>query len=176
VAAEFTFLAAQFQLFGDDARRPGRLRPAFMEQVLDVLYLWLKAGHIIFVIFWMAGLFMLPRFLVYHQEAAAASPEAELWAGREARLLKIILWPSLAVVWALGIALAISSGAFVQAWFHAKLALVLALSAYHVWLAGYAAALARGERRLRGRTLRLLNEVPGIAAAAIVVLVVVRPF
>ena len=39
-----------------------------MQQVLAMTYLWLKAGHIIFVIFWMAGLFMLPRFFVYHQE------------------------------------------------------------------------------------------------------------
>ena len=46
-----------------------------MLQVLTMTYLWLKAGHIIFVIFWMAGLFMLPRFLVYHQEAAPDSPE-----------------------------------------------------------------------------------------------------
>lgn len=69
-----------------------------------------------------------------------------------------------------------SQGFFAQGWFHAKLALVLGLSAYHVWLAGYARALARGERRLTGRHLRMLNEVPGIAAALIVVLVIVKPF
>ena len=34
---------------------------------------------------------------------------------------------------------------------------------------------ARGERRLTGKQLRLLNEVPGLAAALIVVLVIVRP-
>jgi protoporphyrinogen IX oxidase len=147
-----------------------------MEDVLGMLYLWLKAGHIIFVIFWMAGLFMLPRYFVYHQESASGSPEDALWATREAKLLKIILWPALLVVWALGLALAATTGAFAQGWFHAKLALVLALTAYHVWLAGYGAALARGERRLSGRRLRMLNEVPGIAAALIVVLVVVRPF
>ncbi len=139
-------------------------------------YLWLKAGHIIFVIFWMAGLFMLPRFFVYHQEAAPDSPESAVWVDRERKLLKIILWPSLIVVWVLGLALAVTTGAFAQGWFHAKLALTLALSAYHVWLAGYAAALARGERKLTGKQLRMLNEVPGIAAAVIVVLVVVRPF
>lgn len=139
-------------------------------------YLWLKAGHVVFVIFWMAGLFMLPRFFVYHQEAAPESPENALWIEREAKLLKIILWPSLVAAWTLGLALALTTGAFAQGWFHAKLALVLALTAYHVWLAGYAAALARGERRLADKRLRLLNEVPGIAAALIVVLVIVRPF
>jgi putative membrane protein len=141
-----------------------------------MIYLWLKAGHVIFVIFWMAGLFMLPRYFVYHQEAAPGSPEEALWIDRERKLLKIILWPSLIVVWVFGLALAISTGAFAQGWFHAKLALVLVLTVFHVWLATYAAALARGERRLDGRKLRLINEVPGLAAALIVVLAVVKPF
>ncbi len=139
-------------------------------------YLWLKAGHIIFVIFWMAGLFMLPRFFVYHQECAPDSPENAVWIDRERKLLRIILWPALVVVWLLGMALAINTGAFSQGWFLAKLLLVIALTGYHIWIADYAGKLARGERSLDGRNLRLLNEVPGIAAALIVVLVVVRPF
>lgn len=145
-------------------------------QVLSMLYLWLKAGHLIFVIFWMAGLFMIPRFFVYHQEAPADSPENAVWIEREARLMKIIMWPALIVVWVLGLALALSIGAFQQGWFHAKLAVALGLTAYHFWLAGYAQALARGERRLTGRRLRLLNEIPGVAAALIVILVILKPF
>ncbi|MFT4028107.1 MAG: CopD family protein [Novosphingobium sp.] len=147
-----------------------------MIEVFAMIYLWLKAGHVIFVIFWMAGLFMLPRFFVYHQESAPGSREEAVWAEREAKLLKIILWPSLVIVWALGLSLAVTLGAFSQGWFHAKLALVLALTAYHVWMAGYAKALARGERKLDGRRLRMINEVPGIAAALIVILVIVKPF
>ena len=139
-------------------------------------YYWLKAGHLIFVIFWMAGLFMLPRFFVYHQEAAAGSPEDAAWVERERRLLRIILTPSIVVVWLLGLLLAFSIDAWSQGWFHAKLLLVLALSGYHGWMAGYAKKLARGERPLEGRKLRLLNEVPGVAAALFVVLVIVRPF
>ena len=67
-------------------------------------------------------------------------------------------------------------GAWDQGWFHAKLALVLALSAYHGYLRSYANKLARGERSLTGKQLRLLNEVPGVAVALIVVLVVIKPF
>lgn len=141
-----------------------------------MLYLWLKAGHVIFVIFWMAGLFMMPRFFVYHQEAAPGSPESALWVERERRLMRIILWPSLVVVWALGLALAMVIGAFDQGWFHAKLAVGLSLTAYHFWLADYAARLSRGQRMLSGRKLRMLNEIPGIAAAVIVILVIVKPF
>ena len=139
-------------------------------------YLWLKAGHIIFVIFWMAGLFMLPRLFIYHQEAAEGSDEEARYIEREKRLLNIILTPSIIVVWVLGLALAWTTGAFSQGWFHAKLLLVLALSAYHGWMAGYAKKLARGERALEGKKLRMLNEVPGLVTVLAVILVIVRPF
>ena len=139
-------------------------------------YLWLKAGHIIFVIFWMAGLFMLPRYFVYHQEAEEGSEEAAKWIDRERKLLKIILLPSIIVVWVLGLVLAYTLNLWSAGWLHAKLLLVLILSGYHGYLASYAKKLARGERSLTGKQLRLFNEVPGLAAAVIVVLVVVRPF
>jgi putative membrane protein len=147
-----------------------------MQDVLAMIYFWLKAGHIIFVIFWMAGLFMLPRLFVYHQETAPDSPENAVWIEREQKLLSIILMPSIAVVWALGLALAFSLHAWGEGWLYAKLALVLGLSGYHGYLASYARKLAKGERALSGKQLRLLNEVPGIAAALIVILVVVKPF
>ena len=147
-----------------------------MQEVLAMIYFWLKAGHIIFVVFWMAGLFMLPRLFVYHQECDPDSPENAAWIERERKLLKIILAPSIVVVWLLGLALASSIHAWDQGWLHAKLALVLGLSAYHGYLAAYAKKLARGERRLSGKQLRLLNEVPGVAVALIVILVVIKPF
>ena len=147
-----------------------------MTETLAVLYYWLKSAHIIFVIFWMAGLFMLPRFLVYHQECAHGSEEATKWIDREAKLTKIILNPSLIVVWIVGLFLAWHIGAMAEGWFHAKLLFVLGLSGYHGWMVGYSKKLARGERTLSGKQLRLFNEVPGIAAAIIVVLVVAKPF
>ena len=147
-----------------------------MDQVLQMTYLWLKAGHIIFVIFWMAGLFMLPRYYVYHQEAEAGSEEEARWIDRERKLQKIILLPSIVLVWVFGLALAFSGMVALGGWFHAKLLLVLLLSGYHGYMVAYGKKLARGERPLQGKALRLLNEVPGIAAALIVVLVVVKPF
>lgn len=147
-----------------------------MAETFALLYFWLKAGHIIFVIFWMAGLFMLPRLFVYHQETAPDSPDNALWVDRERKLLRIILLPSIIVVWILGLALAGGVGAFSQGWFHAKLLLVLLLSGYHGYLSAYAKKLARGERPLSGKALRLINEVPGIAVVVIVILAVVKPF
>lgn len=147
-----------------------------MNEILSMLYLWLKSAHLIFVIFWMAGLFMLPRFFVYHQETAVGSEEDGKWIEREAKLRKIILNPSLIIVWVLGLFLAYDIGAFSQGWFHAKLLMVLLLSGYHGWMMGYVKKLARGERTLTDKKLRLVNEVPGIAAAIIVILVIVKPF
>ncbi len=141
-----------------------------------MIYLWLKAGHVIFVIFWMAGLFMLPRYFVYHQEAEAGSPEEARWIDRENKLRKIILLPSIILVWVLGLSLLGTGMVALGGWFHAKLLLVLLLSGYHGYLSAYARKLALGERPLTGKKLRLLNEVPGIAAAIIVVLVIVKPF
>jgi putative membrane protein len=137
---------------------------------------WVKALHLIFMVFWMAGLFMLPRFLVYHQEAAQGSDEDRLWAERERRLISIIMDPSMVLVWAFGLALAFNLGAFAMWWFRLKLLCVIGLSVYHMWMGGYAKRLALGERRLSGRTLRLLNEVPGVAAIVVIVLVVVKPW
>ena len=148
-----------------------------MTETLFVLYIWLKSAHVIFVIFWMAGLFMIPRFFVYHQESAEGSEEAAKWVDRESKLIKIILNPSIIVVWVLGLNLiAHNICAMAQGWFHAKLLFVLGLSAYHGWTVSYAKKLARGERRLTGKQLRLLNEVPGIASAIIVILVIAKPF
>ena len=141
-------------------------------------YVWLLAAHILFVIFWVAGLFMLPRYLVYHQEALARSDAADAarWVEREGKLRRIILTPALVVVWLLGLTLATVGQHWSEGWLHTKLLVVLALSGYHGWAVGYAGRLGRGEARLAGGTLRLVNEVPALAAIVIVVLAVVKPF
>ena len=143
---------------------------------LGPAYLWVKAAHVTFVIFWIAGLFLLPRFYVYHQETTVGSPEDRAWIEREARVRSIILTPAIVLVWVLGLMLAFHIGAWSMGWFHAKLALVIALSAYQGWLGAYGRKLANGQRPLSGKAVRMINEIPGVAAAIIVVLVIVRPF
>ena len=143
---------------------------------LGLAYPWVKAAHVTFVIFWMAGLFLLPRFYVYHQETTVGSPEDRAWIEREARVRSIILTPAMLVVWILGLMLAFHLDIWGQGWFSAKLALVVALTGYQGWLGVYGKKLARGERPLSAKAVRMINEIPGIAAALIVVLVIVRPF
>jgi protoporphyrinogen IX oxidase len=146
---------------------PGFLGPA---------YLWVKAAHVTFVIFWIAGLLLLPRLYVYHHETTPGSPEDRAWIEREARVRSIILTPAIGVVWILGLMLAFHLDIWGQGWFQAKLALVIALSAYQGWLGSYGKKLASGQRPLSTSRVRMLHEIPGTAAALIVVLVIVRPF
>jgi len=152
-----------------------------MGEALVNTYLWLKAAHLIFVIFWIAGLFMLPRFYIYHQPVVPGSAEDRLWIEREGRLRRIIITPAMVIVWLFGLVLIyvnqkMGTEILRQGWFHAKLAAVLALSAYHGWAVGYGKRLAGGYRPVTDKALRLMNEIPGIATAIIVILVIVKPF
>ena len=152
--------------------------------VMTVLYPWLKAAHIIFVMFWVAGLFLLPRYYIYHQEAALGSPEESRWVERERKLRNIIITPSMILVWVLGLLLAYLGPDtmadqftwFSYGWLYAKLLLVLGLSAYHGYMVGYGKKLAKGIRPTSGKALRIMNEVPAILVVIIVILVVVKPF
>lgn len=139
-------------------------------------YLWVKAAHIIFAIFLMAGMFMMPRFFVYHQECEPGSDEDRKWIEREDKLRRIIVNPSILILWILGLMLMMNIGAWSEGWFQLKFLLVVALSGYHGWMIGYAKKLSRGERPLTGKQLRMLNEVPGLIAVVVVILAVVRPF
>jgi putative membrane protein len=143
---------------------------------LGAAYPWVLAAHVIFVIFLMASLFMMPRYFVYHHQVTPGSAEDKLWIERETRLKRIILTPSLVLVWLLGISLAFNIGAWTEIWFQLKLVLVVILSGYHGWCVGYAKKLARGERPLPEKTLRMLNEVPALLVTLVVILVKVKPF
>jgi len=125
---------------------------------------------------------MRRRFLAYPQEAwvAGDTTVAARWVGRGGKLRSIILTPAMIAVWVLGLLLAASLGLFSGVpglgWLHAKLFFVLLLSGYHGWMVGYSKTLARGVTKLSGKQLRMINEVPALAATIIVVLVVIKPF
>jgi len=140
-------------------------------------YLWVKALHAISVIFWMAALFMLPRFFAYHVEAAGAAEEA-IWVERERRLMRIIMTPSMLAAWVFGLVMIAAQPSMLsgQGWLHAKLALVVALSGYHGFLVAQARMLSASEGIRATRTWRLLNEVPGVAIILVVILVIVKPY
>ena len=143
---------------------------------LGAAYPWVRAAHVIFVMFLMASLFMMPRYFVYHYVTVPGSAEDRLWIEREGRLKRIIMNPAIVMVWLLGIALAENIGAWNETWFQLKLLLVLILSGYHGWCVGFAKKLSRGERPGKEKTLRMLNEVPALLVTFVVILVIVKPF
>jgi protoporphyrinogen IX oxidase len=147
---------------------------------LGAAYLWVKAAHVIFVIFWMAGMFIFPRYLVHHQEGLGDPAEDARWVAREGKLRRIILTPAMVAVWGLGLLLAANLGLFSGVpglgWLHAKILLVFLLSGYHGWAIGYGRKLAAGTPTLSNRGLRLINEAPALATVLIVALVIVKPF
>ena len=147
-----------------------------MQELISSIYLFLKSGHVIFMVFWLAGLFMLPRQCIYMLDHAPGSAGEAKWAERMAKLRKIILTPSMIIVWVLGLSMAYGGGWFASGWLHAKLTLVLAMTGYHGWLVGQTKKMARGERPLSEKTLRMIGEVPGVLLILIVLLVYLKPF
>ncbi|MFN3591119.1 MAG: CopD family protein [Thermaurantiacus sp.] len=139
-------------------------------------YVWVKAAHVIVTFFWIAGLFMLPRYLVYQAAESPGSAADRQWAERTARLKRIILTPSLILVWVLGLATAFHYGLMSAGWIHAKITLALLLSGYHGWMTGLARKMARGDRPVPEKALRLWNEVPALFTILLVILAVVKPF
>lgn len=147
-----------------------------MSETLTSLYPWLKAVHIIAVIAWMAGMLYLPRLFVYHCETTPGTPEYERFKLMERKLMRVIINPSMIAVWVLGLLLAHTLGVWAQGWFHAKLLLVIVLSGLHGFLSRWRRDFERGENRYSQRFYRIVNEVPAILMALIVILVVVKPF
>jgi protoporphyrinogen IX oxidase len=144
-----------------------------------MIYLWLKAFHIIAVIAWMAGMLYLPRLFVYHAGVTAGSEQSETFKVMERRLLKAIINPAMAATWLLGLTLVWLTGweTFKQSgWLHAKLVLVIAMSALHGQFVRYWRDFADDRNRRSQKFYRVINEVVTVLLILIVILVVVKPF
>ena len=143
----------------------------------------LRGLHIIAVIAWMAGMMYLPRLYAYHTETAPAGTEFDAhFKGWEAKLLRIIINPSMVLTWIFGVGLilwhvyAANEGwAFLlQPWMLVKLAGVVFLSAWHGFLAGARKQIAAGERPRTAKFWRATNELPFLAAVLMVLAVTLQ--
>ena len=143
------------------------------------MYLYVKAFHIIAVIAWMAGMLYLPRLYAYHADAARGSELSETFKVMEQRLLRIIINPAMIATWVLGLWLAFGFGAFdmrTSGWLHAKIALVILLTIFHIFLSRWRKDFAADRNTRSARFYRIVNEIPTIILIFIVILVVVKPF
>jgi putative membrane protein len=137
--------------------------------------LWVKAFHVIFVVAWFAGLFYLPRLFVYHCEVSDAVGH-ERFCTMERRLYGLTTVGMLGA-WLFGLATLALEPLYLHAgWLHAKLALVILLSAYHGWLKSHVRRFAARHNTKSARYWRIVNEIPALFLIAIVILAVVKPF
>lgn len=142
----------------------------------DSLYPWAKAIHVIAVISWMAGMLYLPRLFVYHVDAEKGSVQSETFKVMERRLLRAIINPAMIVTWAFGLWLAWKGFGFHGGWLHAKIALVVAMSAVHGYLSASVRKFAGDRNTKSTKHWRIVNEIPTLLMIVIVILVVVKPF
>lgn len=141
-----------------------------------VNYLWLKAGHVIAVVAWYAGLFYIFRLFVYHVQQRDQPEVAATLAVMERRLLRAIMFPAAVVSILLGVAMLVKMPYLLgQPWMHAKLGAVGLLLGYHALAAWVRARFATGDYVLSERACRVLNEVPTVLLFIIVIAVIVRP-
>lgn len=141
------------------------------------IYLWVKSVHLIFVVALMAGLLVYPRYKIHQLSGRPGEPLFETMKDASARLKRIILNPSLVIVWILGIWMLYLNPALIsQGWMQSKLVLVLGISGLHVYFITLGRRVDAVTGTVQAKTLRMLNEVPFILMIAIVILVIVRPF
>jgi putative membrane protein len=140
------------------------------------LYLWLKALHVIAVIAWMAGMLYLPRLFVYHCEAEVGSKQSETFKLMERRLMRAIINPARIATWVLGVWLMIQGDFLKAGWLHAKILLVVILSALHGLLTRWTRDFAEDRNVHSQKFYRIVNEVPTVLMIGIVILVIVKPF
>ena len=137
--------------------------------------LWLKALHIVFMVCWFAGLFYLPRILVYF--AASEQPETRQQLAVMARKLYRFVTPFMVLTAGFGVAMIVQSWpyALYTPWLWIKLAAVLPLFVYH-WQCGRYVAAANADTDRHGHVFyRFFNEIPVFFLFAIVILAVVKP-
>ncbi|WP_420557409.1 protoporphyrinogen oxidase HemJ [Roseovarius sp.] len=148
-----------------------------MTDLLASLYPWMKSLHIMAVISWMAGLFYLPRLFVYHAEQSTPGDSRdEVFQTMELKLLRVIMNPAMIVAWVAGLCLVATPGIvdWSAIWPYLKLAGILAMTGFHMWLAGRRKAFVARDNTLTGRQYRMMNEVPTLLMVVIVLSVVVK--
>lgn len=146
--------------------------------LMQEYYLWMKSFHLFMVVSWGAGLFYLPRLLVYHAQVPPGSERDLMLKTMERRLLKIIMNPGIILVFLTGILLLMTPGAvdLTDGWLHLKFFLVFCLCGYHGMCVKYVKQFAIGQNTRTHKFYRLFNEIPPLIFLIIIVLVIVKPF
>ncbi len=129
------------------------------------------------VISWMAGLFYLPRVMVYHVERAETGDVLDVtFQVMESKLLRVIMNPAMIATWFFGGLLVVTPGIvdWAMVWPWLKGGSVLIMTWFHHWLSLRRKDFEMGQNSLTGRQYRLMNEVPTILMIVIVLSVIIK--
>jgi protoporphyrinogen IX oxidase len=143
-----------------------------------MLFFYIKAIHIIFIVTWFAGLFYMPRLFVYIAETHdKPEPEKSILQKQlllmSKRLWYGITWPSAILTLIFGSWIWYLYGP-TPSWLWIKVGLVAGLYLYHISLQIIYQRQANGTSRYTGDQMRIWNEVATIFLIPIVMLVVVK--
>ncbi|KIC18217.1 CopD family protein [Leisingera sp. ANG-DT] len=148
-----------------------------LSDLMFALYPYAKSLHIMAVLSWMAGLFYLPRLFVYHVEQAEKVQEAvPIFLTMEEKLLRIIMRPAMYVSWTAGLFIVLTPGIvdWSYLWPWTKGLSVIAMTWFHHWLLFRHRDFKDGRNTLTGRQFRMMNEVPTVLMAVIVISVIFK--
>jgi putative membrane protein len=143
-------------------------------------HLYLKAIHIIFIVTWFAGLFYMPRLLIYITEAhEKPEPEKSILIKQfklmASRLWFGITWPSAIATLIMGTSMLINQPEWLRSGFmHIKLILVFFLYLYHFSLQYIFNALKKDLVKYTSQQLRVWNEVATLFLISIVFIIVLK--
>lgn len=131
--------------------------------------------HIVFVIFFMAGMLYLPRLFVYHVKMRHKPDVAELLLTMESKLLNIIMLPAAIIVSLSGLYLLCFCLGLSHSWLlYTKLLLALVMFAMHGFFVRCHKALRDNRNKYSEKFFRIINEVPAILVIAITAVAVIR--
>jgi len=143
-------------------------------------FLYTKAFHLIFIVTWFAGLFYIVRLFIYHTEAqekedAKKTILSNQFVIMEKRLWYGITWPSAILVLISALVMLYHSPGFLtQAFMHVKLAFVLGLYLYHLYIHKLFVQIQSGSFKMSSNKLRVFNELATIFLVAIVFIIILR--
>lgn len=148
-----------------------------MTEFLSTWYPWIKVGHVVSLVAWMAGLFYLPRLYVYHVEQVEKGSATDLmFQTMERRLLRGIIGPAAIATWVFGLCLVYTPGIvdWGMVWPWTKAASVLVMTGFQLWLGARRKDFVAGSNTVTGRQYRMMNEVPTVLLLVIVTAVIVK--
>ena len=167
-------------LYKQSIKTKGKLAIFWLAVIVFLINLYdyqvTKVLHIIAFISWFAGLFYLPRLMVYHVESDHMETQQTLNI-MAYKLFYYIMQPAFKLTVIAGLILVsmnIDYFLTMGYWFHIKLTLVALLIGYHFYLNSLRQGLLVNKGVKSSKFYRIINEIPTVILIGIIVSIVYK--